>query len=163
MQQWNQRHEGDRTPPHTMRRLDPAARYPSTLRRRKLRRARRRRVTVLRLWVPYGHSYARISSAKVEIPPSLEGHETFDERRTLRVLAGSLVTLCGTDERRVRPRDQLQGIAGVKQRLAARVHACRQCRVAVRLVVPRIVEHNDAVHGEQRGRTRFDQPGIEIA
>src|SRR6267143_1313338 len=163
MQQWNQRREGDRTPPHTMRRLDPAARSPSTLRRRKLRRARRRLATVLRLWVPYGDSYTRISGAIVEIPPSFERRETFDERRTLRILAGSLVTLCGTDERRVRPRNQLQRIAGVKQRLAARVHACRQCRIAVRLVIPRIVEHNDAVRGEQRGRTRFDQPGIEIA
>jgi hypothetical protein len=67
----------------------------------------------------------------VEVPPSLERHEPLHERRTLRVLARSLVGFRGPDERRSRAGNQFERIVRLKQRLAAGVDARRETRIAV--------------------------------
>src|SRR5205085_8024589 len=98
-----------------------------------------------------------------QVPASAERDQRLRERRAFGILRRALVVVAGPDERVVQAGDQSDRVAGVVRRLPARVDPGRKPGIAVRAAVAGVVEQDDPARGDDGGRSRLDQPGVEVA
>src|SRR2546421_11035459 len=97
------------------------------------------------------------------MPASVERDQPLHERGAFGILARALVVLARADERVVQAGDQSDRVAGVVQRLSARVDPGRKPCIAVRAAVAGVVEQDDPAPGDDGGPARLYQTGVEGA
>ncbi len=109
-----------------------------------------------------GDANERIRRAVVEQPAAVEMREALNEDGARGVLAGLFIVSFRLQERLIGSLQELCRIFGVKERLACRVGIGGQIGIAAFARVLSVIEQQNAVGRDDRGRSGFGKGAVEL-